>query len=147
MSSQYVAAHQNVREYIDNHVFRYRVAVHTLGRQYVNRKSENHLSIYLLLGADRSFHLDMKPTDDETKPFVGKVILQGRPFLQSSTVLEWADLAARGCPANFNPSRRQEPTAGSPTVRDFILACTTARFHYFRFLCHEDNPVGCRTWV
>lgn len=147
MAYSSISADNNLTNYSSSYVFRFRVAVHTLGVQYADAKSENHLSIYLLLGEDRSVHLDMRPSGNDEWPLVGKLHIRGHTYQMSDTVLEYADLDAIGCPTSFRPHMIARATRSSRTVADFVQACVRNSFNHFRFLSADDHPVGCRSWV
>lgn len=131
-------------------VFVFRVAAHTLGRQLVDAKSENHISIYLLLGNNRSFHLDMKPVAGRGNNVgtIGQLTLQGRPYHRSNSVITYTDLKARGCPDSFSPVQ-QPPTSSASrvTVEQFVEFVIQNRLHYFRYALTDGHSVGCRLWA
>ncbi|KAK6436024.1 hypothetical protein LTR95_007788 [Oleoguttula sp. CCFEE 5521] len=129
-------------------VYQYRIAVHNLGVQVQDEKSENHLTIYLLLGGNRSFHLDMQIRSD-TDDFETAGMLRRRPLLynMSNTVIKFVDIDAVGCPAGFRPD--QTPSAESSRLckrlGEFVTVAN--RNGNYRFTFMDGHPLGCRTWV
>lgn len=134
--------------YKKSKVFVFRVAAHTLGRQEVNAKSENHISIYLLLGNNTSFHVDIKPIGGiGTMDTTGRLILQPRPYHTSNSVIVYTDLQARGCPKDFEPAKRFSAASSSPNVGDVVDLAISHNFHNFRYAFTDGHSVGCRMWV
>jgi hypothetical protein len=115
-----------------------RIVAHSLGVQVRGAKSENHLSIYLLLGQNRSYHMDMRiaaPTarsagDATAVETVGQLDLQGRAYLMSNSAIKHVDLEATGRP-----------------VEDFVNHLLSLNLQYFRFTFTDGHNVGCRSWV
>ncbi|KAK6431705.1 hypothetical protein LTR95_012134 [Oleoguttula sp. CCFEE 5521] len=129
-------------------VYRCRIAVHTLGVYLEGMTSENHLIIYLLLGGDRSFQLDMRPrTDTDELETAGNLVMRSRLYHMSDTVIRFADVDAIGCPVDFSPTRRTTPSSACRSVGQFVSLAIGNGFQNYRFTFMDGHPLACRTWV
>lgn len=143
-----VRQHPNYVDFKRLPVFGIRVAAHSLGRQYQDAKSENHVSIYLLLGRNRSLHMDMRPkVHQDHAETTGELSLKGRDFALSTSVIKFSDLNAVGCPAGFLPHTNARPSSFSRTVNDFRNFVIENHFPHFRFTFTDGHNLGCRYWV
>ena len=126
-------------------VFSIRIAVHSLGQQYENDNSENHVTINLLLGGGLSARLDMQTGNEEN---LGQLFVQGRVQTESESMITFLDLKACGCPVNFNPLA-SPPQQATPTrsVQEFVNLITNGQRHWFRFLLVDGHSDGCRYWA
>ena len=73
-------------------VFKFRIAVHTLGQQFVDDNS-------LLVGSDLSVRVDMQLANDED---LGRLLLDGRDQTQSGAMIYIWNIKASGCPRLSN---------------------------------------------
>lgn len=148
MDAEYVQFDGSFDSFQHLPVYQLRVAVHNLGVYTRDTHSENHVSIYLLLGENRSFHIDMVPRhDSDNTEVVGELLLRGRLYQMSNTVIRHADVDAVGRPAAFVPSAVTNPTSFSRLVGEFVRIALDQSFHYFRFAFTDGHAVGCRNWV
>ena len=147
MDSEFILRHQNYAGHAHAAVFRCRIGVHSLGPQD-DEKSENHLTLYLLIGSDRCVRVDMTPSS--TIPYsdlVGRLILRGHDYTLSAGIIRYVDVDARGCPANFNPGSQYTRPHGSHSVHEFVSLLVQRRLHMFRFMNLDGKSLGCRSWM
>ena len=123
-------------------VYKCRIAVHTLGQQFQNENSENHVVINFLIGRRQAVRADMKVRNDECE---GRLKISGHDFVLSDTVVKYIDINAWGCTANFDPDRSPPATAGY-RVKDFV-SLLVAHLQPFRFIYIGRATDGCRYWV
>ena len=124
-------------------VFRCRVGMHSLGRQG-DSISENHLTIYLLVGAGTCARLDMRPMDGNN---TGALVLSTHDYTLSQRIIRHEDIPAAACPPAFDPDRSATVIAQGPTVGDFVRCITSRGLQYFRFVFVEGHSMGCHHWV
>jgi hypothetical protein len=148
-NESYVRLPSDLSSFEHQPVFVVRVAAHTLGRQEVGGKSENHLSIYLLLGRNVSFHMDIRPIggQGDTVETTGCLYMQRRAYHLSNTVIKYTDLNALGCPEDFTPVGSFWPLGPYYTVRHYVDFVIGGGFHHFRYTFTDGHSVGCRHWA
>lgn len=145
MDSGFIQQSRNYTQYRNLPVLQCRVGVHSLGPQD-NEKSENHLTIYLLVGSNRSVRVDMVPS--QRLPYsdlLGTLVLRGHDYSLSDGIIKHVDINAVGCPADFNPVTSQVRASGSRSVQDFTSI--VQQLPIFRFMDIDGKSVGCRSWV
>lgn len=120
----------------------FRVGVHTLGQQVVDEKSENHVTLSLLLGGNACLRVDMKPG---TRSWAGNLDIRLHPYTLSSSIIKYVDIPARNCPNEFDPQRRGPRSTNVRLVRD--LMPLFARLQHFLFMNVDGKALGCRYWV
>ena len=135
--------YKNYEPLCQRRVFVVRIAVHSLGQQFVDDNSENHVTINLLLGSGLSVRVDMQLANDDN---LGRLLLEGRQQTRSDSMIHKMDVAALGCPMQFDPVE-QPPNAASPTVQQFVNLIVNGGRHRFRFLYIEGHSDGCRYWM
>lgn len=135
--------YRNYQPLSQRRVFKISVAIHTLGQQFADDNSENHVTINCLLGAGLSVRIDMQLANDEN---LGRLLLEGRDQTRSDTMIHNVDIKALGCPNGFSPAA-QPPNAACPTVQQFVDLILNSGLSRFRFLYVEGHSDGCRHWV
>ena len=115
------------------------VAVHTLGQQFVDDNSENHVTINFLLGSGLSVRVDMQMANDEN---LGRLLLEGRDQTRSDTTIQNVDIKASGWPLQFNPAAQPQTTVACPTVQQFVNLILNPGLHRFRFYMLRDTATA-----
>ena len=75
---------------------------------------------------------------------VGRLVLRGHDYTLSTGVVQYADVDARGCPSNFDPSAEHARPHGSLTVQHFTSFLIQRRLHMFRFTDLDGKSLECR---
>jgi len=143
MADNPVRRHAGYAGYTQAPVFSCRVGVHSLGVQVTDEKSENHVTLYLLIGSNISVRADMRPADQGQYGLLDIRVLN---YTRSNRIVKMCDLAAVGCPNNFNAGTQTLGTNASRTVEQFISVMTAGN-QFFRFLNVDGKALGCRYWV
>lgn len=147
MASSNVERHRSYDNFRRATVFRCRLGVHNLGPQD-DDMSENHLTIYLLIGSDQCVRVDMLPAvSTDHNNLRGRLVLRGHDYSLSSGVIEYADIDAIGCPTDFEADRKTTGTTDSLTVRDFVRLLEDSGLDRYRFADLNGKSLGCRWWV
>lgn len=128
-------------------VFRCRIGVDNLGPQD-DDMSENHLTLYLLIGNDESVRVDMRPNvNNDYRDFSGRLELRGHDYTLSNGVIEYSDIDAVGCPDEFDAGREMTATSEARTVREFVGLLESAGLASYRFMNLDGKALGCRSWM
>ena len=129
-------------QFTSHQVFSCRIGVHTLGRQG-GKLSENHVTLYLLVGRGNSVRVDMRPDALNT----GELDLSGRAYTRSTHIVNFIDVAAANCPSGFHADSTPSRVGSRPTVSDFIDCISRRNLQFFRFLFVGGHSIGCRSWA
>lgn len=129
-------------------VFIYRIGVHNLGVQ-VNPWSENHVTLYLLVGSGQSVRVDMRPRSGQPcTDLIGTLDLRGHSYTRSQGIIQYVDVQACGHQAGFNPEgRRPLSTSRTRRVWEVIQLLQERGLHNYRFLDVNGSSLGCRYWM
>lgn len=136
-----VEAHRTYSDIVNRLVFRCRIGAHILGVQRRGDKSENHLTLYLLIGGGQSVRVDMLPKTGSLK---GKLVLRGHDYVLSQGIIKHIDIDARGCPANQATVPKGTPGLA---VKAFVSFLLQRRHHMYRFMFVDGHSLGCRHWM
>lgn len=132
---------------MDRRVYMIRLEVHNM-RAYENQeregKSENHVTIALLLGDGQTVRLDMG-TDPIT--FAGVLEIAFRENIVSGRTIRISDTRVTGCPRDFDPDHTRAASGGNRRVRDFLMLMRGNSRQLYRFMCTDFVAQGCRFWV
>lgn len=140
---------KNVRPHLKKPVHRFRVEVHNL-RAYEDEersgKSENHVTLAMLLGSDESVRIDMAPNQ---KTNLGRMEVLYRNAIVSGRAIRVTDVKARGSLNGFEPDRRppRSDPASVYTVNQILMALVDNNVHRYRFVYIDSQPLGCRHWM
>ena len=147
MALSTIETHGSYERFRNASVYQCRLGVHSLGPQD-DDKSENHLTLYLLIGSEQCVRVDMRPNvSRDYKSHLGKLVLRGHDYSRSTGVIAFSDVDAVGCPSDFDPSRRATSTSESRTVNDFVNLLRQYRLKFFRFMNIDGKSLGCRSWM
>lgn len=150
MDPRYFTIDARYARFRKSKVRRFRVVVHTLGRQDGNDWSKNYVVIWLLFGNDRAVMVDMRPSEED----VGIMWLNTKKYTNSLTCLAFYDIVACGCPESFSELtddvkeddalNRQQ---GVPTVQDCIDLIITRGLQRYFCIQRARKTLACRFWV
>jgi len=124
-------------------VFACRIGVHSLKAQG-GQISENHLTIYLLVGSGHSVRVDMTPGDSLN---TGHIKLSGLDYAISCNVIRFVDIPARNSTSDFDAETTALQQSSNQDVSTFVRSITKRNLQYFRFLYVNDHSNGCRHWM
>ncbi|KAK4551540.1 hypothetical protein LTR86_011103 [Recurvomyces mirabilis] len=129
-------------------VFACRIGVQNLGLQR-HFYSENHVTLYLLVGSGQSVRVDMRPRAGRPRTdLAGALELRGHTYTRSNGIIRYVDVPANGCPLGFQPDGRgPQPGRDTRRVSDFVQLLRSNRLHRYRFLNVNGGGLGCRYWV